>query len=95
MKGVFDESRPVVSVQSTPSVRTAADARTRRRMRATGRDRLYATRSTHDGAGEERCARRARRNLICVARSSRAFVARVRIHRWRASDGGFARGLCD
>lgn len=57
MKGVFDESRPVVSVQSTPSVRTAADARTRRRMRATGRDRLYATRSTHDGAGEERCAR--------------------------------------
>jgi len=57
VKGVFDESRPVVSVHAWHAPGTAADARTRRRMRATGRDRLYATRSTHDGAGEERCAR--------------------------------------
>ncbi len=57
MKGVFDESRPVVSVQSTPSVRPRPRATRRDGGRRARRDRLYATRSTHDGAGEERCAR--------------------------------------
>ena len=79
MKGVFDESRPVVSVQSTPSVRTAADARTRRRMRdGTGpplRDALDAR-----WRRRRKVRARARRNLICVARSSRARSSRAFVY---------------
>ena len=53
-------SRRVETRRFGPRRTTGATRRRQTRGRGRGfarRDRLYATRSTHDGAGEERCAR--------------------------------------